>query len=96
MKIHVTIEKQYEEIEVHLYADAYSDEVERLMKRLKLPEVSKVDGYKEQEIYMLKLEDIYSVYAEGAKIFFRQRKRSSNRKESYMNWKSCWKNNLRG
>lgn len=70
MKIHVTIEKQYEEIEVHLYANAYSDEVERLMKRLKLPEVKKVDGYKEQEIYMLHLEDIYSVYAEGPKIFF--------------------------
>ena len=69
MKIHVTIEKQYEEIEVHLYADAISEEVERLLKRLKTPEVTKVDGYKEQEIHMLKLDDIYSVYAEGAKIF---------------------------
>ena len=69
MKIHVTIEKQYEEIEVHLYADAISEEVERLLKRLKTPEVTKVDGYKDQEIHMLKLDDIYSVYAEGAKIF---------------------------
>ncbi|MGM9950059.1 MAG: LytTR family DNA-binding domain-containing protein [Lysinibacillus sp.] len=69
MKIHVTIEKQYEDIEVHLYANEYSDEVERLMRRLKMPEVTKVDGYKEQEIHMLKLDDIYSVYAEGSKIF---------------------------
>lgn len=69
MKIHVTIEKQYEEIEIHLYADTYSEEVEKLMRRLKMPEITKVDGYKEQEIHMLKLDDIYSVYAEGAKIF---------------------------
>jgi len=70
MKIHVKIEKQYEEIEVHLYANAYSDEVERVMKRLKTPVTTTIDGYKEQEIYMLKIEDIYSVYAEGPKIFF--------------------------
>lgn len=70
MKIHVKIEKQYEEIEVHLYANAYSEEVERLMKRLKTPEVTTVDGYKEQEIRMLKLADIYSIYAEGSRIFF--------------------------
>ncbi len=70
MKIHVTIEKQYEEIEIHLYADAFSEEVEKLMKRLKMPEVTKVDGYKEQEIHMLKLDEIYSVYAEGSKIYF--------------------------
>lgn len=70
MKIHLIIDEKYDETEVHIYAKDYSEAVEKLMQQLKStgsPDV--IDGYIGQEIYMLKLSDIYTVFAEGAKVY---------------------------
>ncbi|MFJ8088800.1 LytTR family DNA-binding domain-containing protein [Lysinibacillus sp. NPDC095746] len=70
MKIKINIEKQYDEIEVHIYANEYNAEIEQLMKQLKKNEVNVIDGYRDNEIHMLKTNDIYCIYAEGIKVFF--------------------------
>jgi len=70
MKVHLKIEEHYKEIEVHIYANEYSTEVEQIMKALKTPQADVIDGYKENEIRMLKIEDIFTVYVEDTKVYF--------------------------
>lgn len=70
MKIHLNIGKQYEDIEVHINANEYNAEVEQLMKKLKKSDINAIAGYRNNDIHMLKVEDIFSIYAEGTKVFF--------------------------
>ncbi|MGE8034555.1 response regulator [Lysinibacillus sp. KCTC 33748] len=69
MKIHLTINSELEETEVHIHAKEYTEQIERLMKQLQTSQTTMLDGYFQQEIHMLKISDIYSIYAEGAKVF---------------------------
>ena len=70
MKVQLTVHEQYKEIEVHVFTDAYTDEVEQLMKTLKSPKATIIDGYNTTEIRMLKLEDIFTIYVEDGKVYF--------------------------
>lgn len=70
MKIHLNIGKQFEEIEVHINANEYNEEVEQLMKKLKTNDINVIAGYHNNDIHMLKVDDIFSIYAEGTKVFF--------------------------
>lgn len=70
MKLHLKLEEQYKEVEVHIFAETYNTEVEQLMKLLKAPKTSIIDGYSDTEIRMLKVEDIYTIYVENAKVYF--------------------------
>ena len=70
MKVQLTVHEQYKEIEVHVFTDAYTDEVEQLMKTLKSPKATIIDGYTATEIRMLKLEDIFTIYVEDGKVYF--------------------------
>lgn len=69
MQIKLFIDEKYEDLEVHIYAKNYLD-VEQLMKQLNTSNPNTIDGYIAQEIYMLKIPDIYFVYSEGAKVYF--------------------------
>ncbi len=69
MKIHLTINSALEETEVHIHAKEFTEQIERLMKQLQTSQTTMLDGYFQQEIHMLKISDIYSIYAEGAKVF---------------------------
>jgi len=82
MQIKLIIDEKYTETEVHIYANAYSEQVEQLMKYLKATSTDVIDGYLQQEIHMLKVVDIYFVYAEGAKVYFQtdEREYESKRK----------------
>lgn len=70
MKVQVKIDDKYEEVEVHIYARSFDEEVEHLMKQLKTPITNVVDGYVGQEIRMLKIPEIYTVYVENGKVYF--------------------------
>ncbi|KOS69203.1 response regulator [Lysinibacillus contaminans] len=69
MKIHLTINSELQETEIHIHAKEYNEQIEKLMKQLQATQSTMIDGYIQQEIYMLKISDIYSIYAEGAKVF---------------------------
>lgn len=69
MKIYLTINSELEETEVHIHAKEYNKQIERLMKQLQTSQMTMLDGYFQQDIHMLKISDIYSIYAEGAKVF---------------------------
>ncbi len=70
MKIQLIIDEKFQETEVQICAKEYNDQIERLMKQLQLAQkVTVLDGYLQQEIHMLKIKDIYFIYAEGSKVY---------------------------
>lgn len=70
MQIKLFIDEKHEALEIHIYATEYTEQVEQLMKQLKSTQLDTIDGYIGQEIYMLKITDIYFVYSEGGKTYF--------------------------
>ncbi|MCM0623530.1 hypothetical protein M5J14_03210 [Lysinibacillus sp. OL1_EC] len=84
MKIHLTINHELEETEVHIHAKDYNEQIERLMRQLQASQTTMLDGYDQQEIHLLKISDIYSIYAEDAKVFYRQMSKSLSPSENYM------------
>ena len=70
MKVQVTLDDKYEEIEVNINARNFDEEVQQLMHKLKTPTTSVIDGYINQEIRMLKVAEIYTVYVEEGKVYF--------------------------
>ncbi|MEC1179663.1 LytTR family DNA-binding domain-containing protein [Metasolibacillus meyeri] len=72
MKIQLTINSALEETEIHIHAKVYNEQVEQLMKQLQASQTMQMnvlDGYLQQEIYLLKINDIFSIYAGGTKIY---------------------------
>ncbi|MGE8206947.1 LytTR family DNA-binding domain-containing protein [Heyndrickxia sp. NPDC080065] len=70
MQIKLIIDEKIKETEIHIHTDAYTDEIEQIMKYLKSSNNEVIDGYLQQQIYMLKITDIYFVYSESAKVYF--------------------------
>ena len=69
MKINLIINDELEETEIKIYAKEYSEHIEKIMKQLQVNQLNFLDGYLGQEIYMVKISDIYIVNAEEAKVF---------------------------
>lgn len=69
MKIHLHVEDDIEQIEVHIYTPQYDSEIEKILQQLKQPTSATIIGYIEQDIHVLKLEDVYAVVSEGAKVY---------------------------
>jgi len=70
MKVQVTLDDKYEEIEVNINARSFDEEVQQLMNKLKTPTTNSIDGYMDQEIRMLKVAEIYTVFVEDGKVYF--------------------------
>lgn len=87
MKIHLMINSALEETEIHIHAKEYNEHIEKLMKQLQAAQTTMLDGYLQQEIHLIKITDIYSIYAEGAKVFYRQRSKNLNQNANYMSSK---------
>ncbi|MCI1591152.1 LytTR family DNA-binding domain-containing protein [Heyndrickxia oleronia] len=70
MQIKLIIDEKIEETEIQIHANTFTDEIEQIMKFLKSSKTEVIDGYLKQEIYMLKISEIFFVYSEGAKVYF--------------------------
>lgn len=69
MKIHLHIDPTYEQIEIHIYTGEYTEDVEQLVKRLNQLSQTTIIGYLDQDIHVVKIEDIYAILSEGAKVY---------------------------
>ncbi|OEH93845.1 LytTR family DNA-binding domain-containing protein [Bacillus solimangrovi] len=70
MQIKLFIDEKNKETEVQIHTNAYTNTIDQLMKKLKSTNTEVIDGYSQQQIYMLKPLDIYFMYSEGAKVYF--------------------------
>lgn len=70
MKIHLVFNNDIETTEIHIHAKEYNEQIEQLMKQLQATQSpTMIDGYFNQDIHMLKVDEIYSIYAEGPKVY---------------------------
>jgi DNA-binding LytR/AlgR family response regulator len=70
MKIHLHIENDCPEIEVHIHAPKYDEAIDQLMKKLKHSQQESIAGYLHGDIHLLKPQEIYSIYTEDGKVYF--------------------------
>ena len=70
MKIHLHIENDYPEIEVHIHAPKYDETIEQLLKKLKVSQQESIAGYLDGDIHLLKHNEIFSIYTEDGKVYF--------------------------
>ena len=94
MKIHLTINSELEETEVHIHAKEYTEQIERLMKQLQASQTTMLDGYFQQEIHMLKFQIFTPFTQRVQKYFCRRRNRNSKQSVNYMSWKHNWRKTL--
>ncbi|MGN7476302.1 LytTR family DNA-binding domain-containing protein [Solibacillus silvestris] len=69
MKVHLHIENERHEIEVHIHAPKYDEAVEQLMKKLNGSLQDSIAGYLNGDIHLLKPQHIYSIFSEEGKVF---------------------------
>lgn len=69
MKTHLHIDKAYEQAEIHIYTAEYTETIEKLMQQLNQPTVATMIGYIQQDIHVLKVDDIYAIVSEEAKVY---------------------------
>ena len=69
MKIHLHIDEAYETTDVHIYAPAYNAQIEQLMQRLQANTPDTMIGYKDTDVYVLKMEEVFSVTSEQTKVY---------------------------
>lgn len=69
MNIHLHIEPAHEGLDVRVYTAQYDERVEMLMKRLKQQRATTVVGYIEEDIHLIKIEEVFSIFVEEAKVF---------------------------
>lgn len=81
MKIHLHIEADRQEIEIDIYAPAYNEEVELLMKKMKGSKQETIIGYFNSDIHLLKPTEIFSIYTDNGKVFFQTEEEEFEAKE---------------
>ncbi|CCF14300.1 lytTr DNA-binding domain protein [Brevibacillus laterosporus GI-9] len=70
MQIKLIIDENVKETEIHIHTNAYTNEIEQIMRYFESSNTEVIDGYLQQQIYMLKITDIYFIYSEGTKVYF--------------------------
>lgn len=69
MKVHLHIESKRQEIEVHIHAPLYDDNVEQLMKKLNNTQQENLIGYLNTDIHLLKPQEIFTIFTEDGKVY---------------------------
>ena len=69
MKIHLYIDPELQETEIHIHAASYDEHVEQLMNKLKQTTKDTIAGHLDGEIYIIKLQDVYSIFTDAGKVF---------------------------
>jgi len=69
MKIHLHIDEELEDVEIHIYGPQYNEQIDQLMKKLRQQTNEGLIGYIDENIHLIKLEDIYSIYTYHSKLF---------------------------
>ncbi|WP_336045942.1 LytTR family DNA-binding domain-containing protein [Solibacillus ferritrahens] len=67
MKVHLHIENDCKEIEVHIHAPKFDETIEQLMRKINSSSPESIAGYSDGDIHLLKLSEIYSIFTENGK-----------------------------
>lgn len=71
MKIRLDIQEKYKEVEIHICSNKKSKEEIEIKNMIEEMFFKKITGYKEQEMYSIKINEIVRIYSESKRVFVR-------------------------
>lgn len=72
MKLEIKINEQCEETKIIVEAKTIEDEVIKLIENLQNKESQTINGFKNEEMYILNQDEIETIYTEDGKIFAKE------------------------
>lgn len=71
MKVEVNIDKNCEETKIVIHTQSVEDKIIRLIENLQNKETEQLNGFKDDEMYLLNQDNIETIYTEDGKVFAR-------------------------
>ena len=72
MKVEVNIDKNCKETKIVIYAKSVEDKIIKLVETLQIKESQQLNGFKDNELYLLNQENVETFYTENGKVFARE------------------------
>ena len=72
MKVEVNIDKNCEETKIVIHTKSVEDKIIKLIENLQFKETQQLNGFKNDEMYLLNQENIETIYTEDGKVFARE------------------------
>lgn len=72
MKVEVNIDENCEETKVVIHTKNVEDKIIKLIENLQNKEFEQLNGYRDNDMYLLNQDDIETIYAEDGKVFARE------------------------
>ena len=69
MKVEIEIDGKYIEPSTVIYTNKVTEEISRIVEILKEDKPNVINGFKDEEVYIVKLDDIEKIYALNGKVF---------------------------
>lgn len=71
MKVEVNVDKNCEETKIVIHTKSIEDKFIKLIENLQIKETEQINGFKDDEMYLLNQDNIESFYTENGKVFAR-------------------------
>lgn len=71
MKVEINVDKNCEETKIVIHTKSIEDKIIKLIENLQIKETEQINGFKDDEMYLLNQDNIESFYAENGKVFAR-------------------------
>ena len=68
MKVKVNIDEKLDEIFIDIYTPSEDERLKSILDNLQMKK-SILNGYIDEKLYLLKINNIYSIYAENKKVY---------------------------
>lgn len=77
MDVEISVEKDLSKPRIVIHTNEITSEIEELVKRLTNHNEGVLVGYRNEEVMLIRLEDIYRIYTEGQKVMVRTQKETA-------------------
>lgn len=71
VNVEVKIDKEYNEPKIIIYTNEINSEISNIINELSCMDKIHIKAYKDEKLYILKQNDIESIYSENGKVFVR-------------------------
>lgn len=71
MKVEVNIDKNCDETKIVIHTKSVEDKIIKLIENLQNKETEQLNGFKDNEMYLLNQDNIETIYTEDGKVFAR-------------------------
>lgn len=69
MKVNVEVDEKYIEPNAIIYTNKITDEISKIVDFIKEDKLTAINGFKNEQIVIVKLDDIEKIYASNGKVF---------------------------